>query len=1313
MLPDTRSSGCPYPSYIMPTKTVKEPRCPDCMRAVVADHRFCHGCGAQLRPDRGDNGERRLLTAVRCRSVLPTPSRPDEAVDEVAARFLDQARSEVGRFDGVIVEQSGSGFLAVFGVPIPHEDHARRATLAALALRNALVEGAEDEKGQVIVACFGVSTGEAVVTLAGARVVSVVGRPADDAAVLAERAEAGQILLDAATEEAVSGYIACRATESVERDGERSSPVFSAEGEGPRVSRLDRPDRRVTRFVGRQRQLTTLGELLEEAHAGRGQVVGVAAEAGMGKSRLVAEFLATSAKDARVREGRCLSYAGGTPFVPIVDLLRAQIAPTAAARDASVLDAVRRRLVSLDLDPAAHAAYLANLLGSREGDDILRERSPEAIREGTFQSLVMLFVAEAAEAPTIFVIEDLHWVDPVSQDVIARLVESLPGRRAMLLCTYRPGYQAPWMDVSYATQLTLPPLNPAASRELVESIVGGQLVSKELLDAVVVRADGNPFFLEELGYGLAGGAVETGAVPATVHDVLAARIDQLDGPARSLLRTAAVLGREFQRELLKEIWDGDGHLETLLDELRRKEFLFEEQGRQPPTLLFRHALTHDVAYAGLLTTRRRELHRAAGEALEWMRAEHPEEVYGQLGYHFSRAGEHAPAVRYLALAADRALQVYSNESAAEMLELALRHVEESGDADLRRQAAKLVFRLAFTFHLLGRFRDGLERLESPLAEPDGRDRDLVAEHEFLLAYFHTHFGNSEAAHRHANRAIEEAERLGDAFTVGRAYYVLTREDFWLGRYAQGVEHARRAVELLEGSDAWWWWLGHASTWEGFCQANRGEFEEALRGGRRMNQIGLDRQDPRLQSYSEWNMGWWEATRGNTNEAILHCTRSLQSSPDPLNSAYSTWGLGFAYREAGDYEQAVAYLEQVITVARDIGYVRLVGWQSIWLAEAYLWSGRRDDAARTLRLGLDAIRGVAYPWAEAIGERAAGRIAEADGDLDEAAARMNDALQKLADIDSRFDAAATRLDLARVATRSGDRTAARAHAQAAVTEFRAMATPVYEQRALAMLAELDGVEREGFGPAPVDPEVAGQPLRVKSLGGFAATLGDVALRDADLGGGRGRELLAALVAARAPVHRDRLIGWLWPGLGPSAADEALRATAASVANVIGRDRIATDGPNLRVALGVNDTWDIVDLLVRGAGRGEVDGTVEALTSALAEYAAPPFPEWPDAEWAAGIRRECADALRRVRGRLAEALLADDRPEEALPHFAQLVEIDREEEAWHRGLMRCHARVGDIALALRQFHVCRSIVRQTHAADPSPETHALYLELLARK
>ena len=1283
----------------------EKPMCPDCGLEVGIEQRFCHECGAKLLSPPSRVGERRPLTVVRCRLDLQF-SGNDEERHDVVARFLDLAQATVGQFDGVITEQSGTGFLAVFGVPVPHEDHARRGALAALAFRTALGPGLGGASDSMSVT-FGVATGDAVVGTEGSRVLSIVGAPVDVTGELAAIADDGAIVADSASEEAMRGYIVCEPLPV----GDRPQTAFSVVGEGSRVSRLDRPDQRVTRFVGRRRQLTILGELLDEARAGRGQVVGVTADAGMGKSRLIAEFLSAAGSEIRIREGRCLSYASGTPFVPIVDLLRSQTGATATGHGEDAMAKVRRRLEGVGLDTGTHAVYLANLLGSPESDGLLLERSPEAIREGTFEALVALFVAEAAEAPTIVLIEDVHWIDPVSQEVIGRLVQSLPGRRAILLCTHRPGYRAPWMDVSYATQLALPPLNADASRELAESIIGANPISSDLLDAVVVRADGNPFFLEELSYGLAVGAVGEGAVPATVHDVLSARINQLDSTARGLLRTAAVLGREFPRELLAEIWQGDGEFNALLEVLRTKEFLFEEDGRQQPTMLFRHALTHDVAYSGLLATRRRELHRDAGKALERLWADRLDEVAGQLGYHFSRAGDHVAAVSYLERAANRASQAYSNESAAEMLELALRHVEETQDPQLRQQAPTLVFRLAFTFYLLGRFRDGLERLQSPLAKPHGDEHALIAEHEFWLSYFHTHLGNSEEAHSHAERAIAEAEGLGDAFTAGRAYYVLTREDFWLCRYAQGIEHGRRAVDLLGESREWWWWLGHASSWKGLCHYNRGEFGQALDDCRRMNRIGVEREDPRLQSYSEWNLGWIEATRGDSQAGINHCLRSLQLSPDPLNSAYSTGWLGFAYREHGDSAQAVSHLERAIESLRGFGYTRLVGWFGVWLADAYLRAGRIADArvcaAESLAVSLSA----GYPWAVAVGTRALGRLEEADGSPDDAGRLLREALAQFQSIDASFDTAVTRVDLARIAHATGYPAGAKAELSEALNAFESMEAPIYARRAREELDRLNaGSQLLEANEAPLRDRAL--PLAIQSLGTLQLSHAGAKVGVQEMGGPHGREFFCTLLAARAPVHRDRLVGWLWPAFTADAADEALRAVTLALVGAFGQERVIVESRSHRMVLLTEDSWDVKSLLDL-ANFPAHDRTVAELQTALTEHAAPPFSEWPDAEWAIQIRRDCAGALRSIRGCLAEALLASDRPDEALPHFAQLAEVDPEQEAWHRGLMRCHARHGDTALALRQYHACRSILRQTRAADPSDETNALYMELLARK
>jgi DNA-binding SARP family transcriptional activator len=249
------------------------------------------------------------------------------------------------------------------------------------------------------------------------------------------------------------------------------------------------------------------------------------------------------------------------------------------------------------------------------------------------------------------------------------------------------------------------------------------------------------------------------------------------------------------------------------------------------------------------------------------------------------------------------------------------------------------------------------------------------------------------------------------------------------------------------------------------------------------------------------------------------------------------------------------------------------------------------------------------------------------------------------------------------------------------------------------------------PAPGRP-----PVAIASLGGFEASRGGVPVAASELGGERARELLAALLAARRPVGREQLLGWLWPGEPADRATRALSEALAGLRRALdpsdaagATGLIGVEGSTCRVALGPDDAWDVDDLLRLDAEALGRDGLAEALE----RYGRPFCPEWPHADWAREVREDCARALATLRARLAETLLEDGKPDEAIAHFEALVEADPENEAGHRGVMRSHAQAGRMPLALRQFHACRSILRQTQGVDPGPETQALYLELLGRR
>jgi DNA-binding SARP family transcriptional activator/Mg2+ and Co2+ transporter CorA len=257
---------------------------------------------------------------------------------------------------------------------------------------------------------------------------------------------------------------------------------------------------------------------------------------------------------------------------------------------------------------------------------------------------------------------------------------------------------------------------------------------------------------------------------------------------------------------------------------------------------------------------------------------------------------------------------------------------------------------------------------------------------------------------------------------------------------------------------------------------------------------------------------------------------------------------------------------------------------------------------------------------------------------------------------------------------------------------------------------------GPGPAPAPGHAPGRaPVAIASLGGFEASRAGVPVGPSELGGERARELLAALLSARRPVGREQLLGWLWPGEPGDRAGRALAEALAGLrraldpADAPGAGLIVAEGSTCRVALGPEDSWDVDDLL--GLDPAGLDR--RGLADALDRYGRPFCPEWPHADWAREVREDCARALAALRARLAEALLAEGRPDEAIAHFEALVEADPENEAGHRGVMRAHAEAGRMPLALRQFHACRSILRQTQGVDPGPETQALYLELLGRR
>jgi class 3 adenylate cyclase/predicted ATPase len=613
-------------------------------------------------------GERKPVTVLFCdlaNSTALAVHLGPERMHTLLHRFFELALDVVHRYEGTINQFLGDGFMALFGAPLAHEDHARRAVLAALDLQRTLANHHADLGEPYGVTCavrLGLNTGLVVVGSIGNNLrmdYSAIGDTTNLAARLQQVAEPGTILVSEATRRLVEGAVHLEVLPSVQVKG-KTEPVTPYKVIGTRPQRAplaSRGERTLSQFVGREHELATLAELFEQVESGQGQVVGIVAEAGGGKSRLLYEFgQCLAGKRVTYLQGRCLSYGYAMPYHPILDLLHNNCGITEADSPEAIAGKVRLALHEVGLDVEEFSPYLLQLLGIQEGTEQLAGFTPEALKTRTFETLRQMSLHGSQRRSHVLEIEDLHWCDNTSEDYLAWLVESVAGAAILLLVTYRPGYRPPWLDKSYATQMTLHHLALQESVTVVRSTRQDKELPEHLEQMIIAKAEGNPFFLEELTRAVLDHA-DVGidvTVPETIQGVLMARIDRLPEAPKRLLQTAAVLGREFAPPLLEAMWDGARPLEPLLLTLTRQEFLFERIGTEGSIYVFKHALTQEVAYESLLTTRRQALHAAAGQALETLYAPRLEDAYERLAYHYARTDNVAKAVAYLTRVSEKA-----------------------------------------------------------------------------------------------------------------------------------------------------------------------------------------------------------------------------------------------------------------------------------------------------------------------------------------------------------------------------------------------------------------------------------------------------------------------------------------------------------------------------------------------------------------------------------------------------------------------------------------------------------------------------------
>jgi predicted ATPase/DNA-binding winged helix-turn-helix (wHTH) protein len=616
-------------------------------------------------------GERKVVTILCCALAAAPALREDtrlDALHSLLRTLYPVIQGEVHRYGGTMQHVLIDRIMAVFGAPVAQEDHAKRAVLAALGIQQRV--GQQQEVATTLPAGglavrMGLHTGPVAVGGIGDEAEAartMIGDVARLAATLQERAGPGMILCSMVTARLVRDAARLEAAELAHEVGQ-TLPVETYKVLGHRLQQ--RPvvwhdERVLSQFVGRAREMAILQALLAQVVAGRGQVVGIVGEPGMGKSRLLYEFR-QHLNDTSVTyvEGHCLSYGQATPYLPVLDTLRHLCGLTDSDPLETLVVKVHNALQSAGLTAATLAPYLLHLLGVQTGTDLLAMEPPTVRKPRTFEVLCQLSLHRSQQQPLVMAIENLHWIDPTSEEYLAALVEHLVGAPILLLLTYRPGYRPLWIDKSYATQLTLPQLTPSDSLTVVQSVLQTQALPDVLVQRVLTKAAGNPFFLEELTRAVL--EHDTGAIPQTVPDtiqaVLTARIDRLLTEEKQLLQTAAVIGSEVRFALLQAVTGLSEHvLQQRLSALQTAEFLYERRRTRDRTYTFKHALTQEVAYNAVLLERQRVLHERAAQAIEARFPERLAEHYHALAYHYRRSGNTTRAVDYLQRAGQQAVE---------------------------------------------------------------------------------------------------------------------------------------------------------------------------------------------------------------------------------------------------------------------------------------------------------------------------------------------------------------------------------------------------------------------------------------------------------------------------------------------------------------------------------------------------------------------------------------------------------------------------------------------------------------------------------
>jgi len=933
-------------------------------------------------------GERKQVTVLFADlkgSMELLADRDPEEARKILDPVLEHMMEAVHRFEGTVNQVMGDGIMALFGAPVAHEDHAIRACYAALRMQDAVRHYSAElrrAQGLEVQIRVGLNSGDVVVRSIGSDLrmdYSAVGHTTNLAARMEQLAAPGSIRLTADTLRLGEGFVQVASLGLVPVKGlAEPIEVFELIGAGAASTRLEAAARRgLTRFVGRNTELAQLRDALDQASLGHGKVVAVVGEPGVGKSRLFWELLHSHRVHSwLILQAASVSYGKATTYLPVIELLRGYFEIESRDDPRKIREKVTGKVLTLATPLAQIVLPLLALLDVPVDEPSWQGLDPLQRPQQTLDAVKRLLLRESEIQPLVVLFEDLHWIDSETQTLLDSLVESLPAARLLLLVNYRPEYGHSWGGKTYYRQLRIDPLPPESADELLDSLLGTDATLAPLKQLLVKRTEANPLFLEESvralvetqaligergGYRLTR-PVERLTIPVSVQAILAARIDHLAPEAKRLLQAAAVIGKDVPMPLLLAIADApEPEVRAELTNLQAAEFLYETRLFPDPEYTFKHVLTHEVAYGGLLRERQRTLHARITEAIEHLAPERVSEKAERLAHHAARGELWQKAVGYLRQAGLRAM------ARAAYCE-AISHLEQAIGALHRLPETRETTELTIDIRV------DLWNALLPLGE-----WTRIAEH--------------------LHEAEGLARTLGDQHRLGRIATFIVNQRLNTGDYDEAVRFGQEALNIACG-------LGDrpievaATYFLGMTHSARGEFSDAATFLERNVALEGDLRSERVGAPAIWSaasgahLAGVLSELGSFDQAIGHAeaaVRIAEVADHPFTLYRGLFDLGLAHLRRGNLTRAIRVLERGHDLCRTWQFVVATSHVAATLAAAYALAGRADEALPLVTGAVEEFRRRQTHTRPALVLLSAGMICLSAGRIDEAARHAREAL----------------------------------------------------------------------------------------------------------------------------------------------------------------------------------------------------------------------------------------------------------------------------------------------------------------------------------